>query len=61
MDKWDKKKHGVDPKAAEAAARGATAAPDYAVKIWQTLKSKISPEAKADKDRNKGNDKRNPW
>jgi len=47
MSEWSKEKHGVDPERAAAAARGATAAPEWASNIWKKLKSTVSPSAEA--------------
>ena len=57
MSGW-KKASGVDQGIAEAAARGATKAPEYATKIWQAMKGALGSQASAEEK--KANDMKNP-
>lgn len=54
---WNKGS-GVDQKNAEAAARGATKAPEYATKIWQSMKGAFGSKATAEEK--KKNDMKKP-
>jgi hypothetical protein len=47
MSGW-KNGSGVDQRAAEAAARGATKAPEFATKIWQSMKGAFGSKASAE-------------
>jgi len=57
MGNWGKDS-GVDQSKAEAAAKGATKAPEYATKIWQAMKGALGSQASAEEK--KANDMKKP-